>query len=178
MAMAPTSPIRARCSSRSPSCAATLPLLHLRAARRGGRAAYLSPDAVLAIARAGQRGRLQRSPVHPRRQAGTALRRGARGTRRARLRRPRWTIWPTSRALVLQETGLLPHLNPGVMTALTICDACARCRCRKASCWRRYRSGCRKKAARISARPTRTPAVRLATIPRRASGACRSHPGS
>ena len=53
--------------------------------RRAG-AAYLSPDEVLAIARAGAGGRLQGGAVHARRQAGAALRRRARGAGRTRLR--------------------------------------------------------------------------------------------
>ena len=55
---------------------------------------------------------------------------------------------------VLEQTGLLPHVNPGVsMRAKS--RRCAKCRFRKASCWRAGRNGCASAAVRISDRPTR-----------------------
>ena len=57
-----------------------------------GRAAYLSPEAVLDIARAGPGGRLQGGAVHAGRPAGTALLGCARRLARARGRDARSTI--------------------------------------------------------------------------------------
>ena len=55
---------------------------------------------------------------------------------------------------VLDETGLLPHLNPGLMARSRFRSRCARSRPPWASCWRPPRTACRSRAARISARPT------------------------
>ena len=66
---------------------------------RKRRAAYLSPDDVLGDRARGPGRRLQGGAVHARRQAGAALRRGARGARSARLRDARSTIsTPSARA--------------------------------------------------------------------------------
>ena len=130
---------------------------------RAGRAAYLSPDEVLAIARAGRGGRLHGGAVHPRRQAGAALPRRARGAGRARARNhdrlPRAMC-----ALVLRETGLLPHVNPGRHDPRRDRGACGRCRRVRASCWNRSASGCASRAACTTARPTSAPAARLETM--------------
>ena len=58
---------------------------------------------------------------------------------------------------VLDETGLLPHLNPGVMSRADL-DELRRSRSRWGSCSRRPRSGCRTAAALTSARRTSCPA--------------------
>ena len=81
--------------------------------RRGERA-YLTPRRGAGDRARRRGGRLQRGAVHARRQAGAALPRGARraGARSATPRRspisPRWRRW------CCEETGLLPHVNPGV----------------------------------------------------------------
>ena len=74
----------------------------------------VSPDEVLEIARRGRRARLQGSAVHPRRPARrTGGRRPASGwTRTATTTRSSYVRAMAIR--VLEETGLLPHLNPGV----------------------------------------------------------------
>ena len=110
-----------------------------------------------------RRGRLPRGAVHARRQAGVALPRGARGARAARPRRPRCPISPRWRALVLEETGLLPHLNPGVMTATTS-RAAHGLGVARDDAGDRVRPPVARAAGRISARPTRCRRVRLATI--------------
>ena len=93
-----------------------LPLLHLRrdAARRRSRPISRPRGAGDRPRR--RRGRLHRGAVHPGRQAGAALPRGARGAGGARVTRRRSPISPRCARLVLRETGLLPHANPGVMT--------------------------------------------------------------
>ena len=57
-------------------------------------------------------------------------------------------------ALVLRETGLLPHLNPGVMTRPDI-DMLRKVSVRRGSCWKAHPSACATAAVPISARPTR-----------------------
>ena len=66
--------------------------------------------------------------------------------------------------LVYEETGLLPHVNPGLLMPRPISRHCARCRSRKGSCWKARPSVCASAADRITARLTRSPAARLATI--------------
>ena len=64
----------------------------------------------------GRRARLHRGAVHPRRppRGPLARGRGSGSTSRATTRRsPTCARWPCR---VLEETGLLPHLNPGVMS--------------------------------------------------------------
>ena len=98
-----------------------LPLLHLCPAPAPLRAAYLTPDQVLAIAREGAR------PVAARRSSRSATSRSSATARRAKLAAlgTRHTCLPRAMAeRVLRETGLLPHLNPGVMTAARL--PCAR----------------------------------------------------
>ena len=65
-------------------------------------------------------------------------------------------------ALVLKETGLLPHLNPGVMSRGLETELRA-VRCRRASCSKAPPSGCppRRTAFRLA---RQVPAVRLAAI--------------
>ena len=67
------------------------------------------------------------------------------------------------RTLVLDETGLLPHLNPGVMTRDELAR-CARWRRRWGSCSRRRPSGSRRGVGRTGPRRTSCPARRLETI--------------
>jgi FO synthase len=122
-------------------------------APRDGEPHYLSPEAVLDIAAQGQAAGCKEAlftlgdqPELRYAAAREALRALGADTTLDYLER--------SAALVLKETGLLPHLNPGVMDEAWLAR-CARCRCRRASCWRRRRSGCRSAAAPTSARPTR-----------------------
>ena len=103
-----------------PAVPRPLPLLHVRhragPARPGGEAPYLSPDEVLEIARAGRRRSAARRRCSP----------SATGPRTAGREAREWldehgydTTLAYVRAMairVLEETGLLPHLNPGVMT--------------------------------------------------------------
>ena len=140
-----------------------LPLLHVRARAAPGEPPYLSPEAVLDIARAGPGRRLQGGAVHAGRPAGAALRRRARGAGRRSAPTRRSTIWSDRAALVLKETGLLPHLNPGVM------DEAWLARLRKVS----VSQGIMLETAsdRLSQRggphfgsPDKVPAVRLATL--------------
>ena len=56
--------------------------------------------------------------------------------------------------LVLDETGLLPHLNPGVMTPGGAGGCSGRSRPRWGSCSRRSRSGSPRRAARTGPRRT------------------------
>jgi 7,8-didemethyl-8-hydroxy-5-deazariboflavin synthase CofG subunit len=77
--------------------------------------------------------------------------------------------------LVRRETGLLPHLNAGVMSHEEFA-ACARSRLRWASCWNPQHRGSHRKAVRTTAHPTRhrlSACCRYAPPARRA---CRSPP--
>ena len=110
-----------------------------RPPRRGERA-FMSEEEVLAIAAAGAaagcRRRSSRSATSP--SSGTRSR-GRNCARSAARRRS-----STSRAaqeLVLEETGLLPHLNPGVMTRTELEARSGRYRPRWGSCSRRPPSG-------------------------------------
>ena len=100
-----------------PAVPRRLPLLHLRA--RAARA-----EGALSLGRGGGRdrrggraGRLPRGAVHARRPARAALSGRARSVGGARAMRPRSTISSRSRGKVREATGLLPHVNPGVMSA-------------------------------------------------------------
>jgi len=83
-------------------------------APRSGEPAYLSPDEVLAVARAGQAAGCKEALFtlgdQPERRYAAARR------ALAELGAPSTLAYlESSAALVLKETGLLPHLNPGVM---------------------------------------------------------------
>ena len=83
---------------------------------RAGRRLFLTPDEVLRIARQGAALGLQGGAVHPRRPPGGPLAAGARsGWRRPATTRPSGTC-ARSRSQVLEATGLLPHVNAGVMS--------------------------------------------------------------
>ena len=143
-------------------------------APREGEPHYLSPEAVLEIARAGQTAGCKEAlftlgdqpelRYAAAREALAAL--GADSTLH---------YLESSAALVLKETGLLPHLNPGVMD-----EAWLR-RLRKVSVSQGIMletasDRLSERGARISARPTR---CRLSALPpwrRRAARACLSRP--
>ena len=145
-----------------------LPLLHVRAAaaqRRGG----------LPLARRGARHRPRRQPrpAARRRCSRSATSRSCatrpHARRCAALGHPSTLSYLAEMArAVLEETGLLPHLNPGVMDARRTSRGCARCRSRRASCWRR--SSDRLCAARRAA-------LRLARQAARRCGSRRSRAG-
>ena len=83
-------------------------------APREGEPHYLTPDAVLAIARAGQRAGCKEALFTLGDQP--ELRYGAAREALAKLGAGSTLAYlESSAALVLKETGLLPHLNPGVM---------------------------------------------------------------
>ena len=75
---------------------------------------YLTPDEVLAIARAGARGRVPRGAVHPGRAARAALPGGAGLARRHGYASTVDYLAAMCR-LVLDEIGLLPHANAGAL---------------------------------------------------------------
>ena len=77
---------------------------------------YLEPDEVLAIARRGRRAGLQGGPVHPGRQAGGLRWRQAREWLDAHGYDDTLSYVRAMAIRVLEETGLLPHLNPGVLS--------------------------------------------------------------
>ena len=84
--------------------------------RAQGKAPFLSPDEVLDIARAGRGAGLQGGAVHPRRPARGPLA-GGRGVAGRRTGYDSTLAYVRAMAIrVLEETGLLPHLNPGVMS--------------------------------------------------------------
>ena len=100
-----------------PAVPRPLPLLHVRhrarQAARAGHGCTCRPTRSSTIARQGARAGLQGGAVHPRRPARGPLAGGAASG---------WTSAATTRTLdyvramairVLEETGLLPHLNPG-----------------------------------------------------------------
>src|SRR3984885_3555809 len=83
---------------------------------RAGRSAYLSPEDVLAIARAGAAADCTEALFN----LGAHRRLRYRAAREALAERSHTTTISYLRemcALVLKETSLLPHVNPGVMTA-------------------------------------------------------------
>ncbi len=112
-----TSLIRARCSCRSRICAATsATTARSRAARDAVEKAYLTPDDVLAIARAGARAgckevlfTLGDQPEARYPQARAALASLGHESTLSYLREVAQRV--------LDDTGLLPHLNPGLMGA-------------------------------------------------------------
>ena len=85
-----------------------------RPPRRGERA-FLSEDEVLAIARAGAAAGCHEALFTLGDKPELRYRSRARSWPRSAARR-RSSTWPARRGLVLDETGLLPHLNPGVMS--------------------------------------------------------------
>ncbi len=113
---APRSPTRARCLSRSPSCAATIAATAPSpTAPAPGEKAYLTPDEVLEIARAGAEAGCKEAlftlgdkPEKRYPEARRELRELGFAT----------TIEYLAHCcrLVLEETGLLPHANPGVLS--------------------------------------------------------------
>ena len=121
---------------------------------RAGQPAYLSPERGARHRPRRRGGRLHRGAVHPRRQAGAALpARRARRWRRSATR-PRSTTSTAMCALVLRETGLLPHVNPGVMTREEIARPARGDGQPGHHAGDRPASGCARRAARTTARPT------------------------
>ena len=118
-------------------------------------AAYLSPDEVLAIARAGAAAGCKEALFTLGDKPELRYARGARGARPARLRDDARYLAAMC-ALVLRETGLLPHVNPGVMTRDDIAALRARVGVAGHDAGERVASGCASAAGRISARPTRS----------------------
>ena len=113
---ATSSRTRARSSSRSRcSAAITATTARSRSRPRKLEAPFLTPEEVVAIARAGRATGVQGGAVHPRRPAGGTLRGRARVAGRARVRSTLDYVRAVAIS-VIEETGLLPHLNPGVMS--------------------------------------------------------------
>ena len=84
--------------------------------RRGERA-FMTIDEVLDVARAGRGGGLPRGALHARATSRSfAIARRATSSRRSASETTIEYLERAARA-VLEETGLLPHLNPGVLTA-------------------------------------------------------------
>lgn len=129
---------------------------------RRGAAAYLAPEEVLAIARAGAKADCKEAlftlgdkPELRYRAARTELTRLGHDSTISYL--------AAMAALVLRETGLLPHVNPGVMTA----DEIARLRAVSVSQGLMLETAAERLARRGGPHfgsPDKAPAVRLATI--------------
>ena len=132
------------------------------------KAPYLSRGGGGRDRRAGGRGRLPRGVVHARRQAGVALpdRAGGAGARSAMRSTIDYLADVAGR--VLETTGLLPHVNPGVMSLGRSRAAARRHGVGRADAGKRVGASLRSAAARIMARLTSAPSARLATI--RAAG--------
>ena len=120
---------------------------------RRGEAAYLTPEQVLEIARAGQAAgcaealfTLGDKPELKWKPAAEALAAMGYATTLDYL--------AAMGALVFKETGLLPHFNPGLMDAADLAS-CASRRSRWASCSKARPSGWASAAAPTTARPTR-----------------------
>ncbi len=120
---------------------------------------YLSPDEVLAIARAGAAAGCAEAlfTLGERPELRYPSAAGLAG--RARLRRRRSTTWPPCAAVVLDETGLLPHANAGALDA----DELASLRPVAASQGMMIETLADDLDAHRSA-PDKTPARRLATL--------------
>ena len=156
-----------------PALPRCVPLLHLRAAA-AARAGRLSD----ARRGAGDRARRRRCGVRARRSSPWATSRSCAIAPRARSWRgsattARSPISRRWRALVLDETGLLPHLNPGVMEAADI----ARLRAVSVSQGLMLETASERLARRGGPHfgsPDKAPAARLATICARARQPCPS----
>ena len=143
---------------------------------RRAEAAYLSPDEVLSIARAGQRAGCREALFtlgdKP------ELRYAAARDALAKLGHETTLDYLAAMAaLVLKETGLLPHLNPGVMSL----DDVKRLRAVSVSQGIMLETASERlsqKAARISARPTSSLRCGLRPSARRGRRRCRSPPAS
>ena len=100
-----------------PAVPGPLPLLHVRhrAAPAAG-ATFLERDEVLDDRPRGRRAGLQGGPVHPRRPAGGALAGGAASGWTSAATTPPWTTCAPARSRCWRRPGLLPHLNPGVLS--------------------------------------------------------------
>ena len=79
--------------------------------------------------------------------------------------------------LVMAETGLLPHVNPGLLTPATS-RRCARFPFRRGSCSKARRSGCASAADLITGRPTRRRRRASRRSGSRVKRACRSRAAS
>ena len=82
---------------------------------RRGEAAYLSPRAGARDRARRAGGGLQGGTLHARRQAGAALPRGARTSSERLGHQTTLSYLAAMAKLVLEQTGLLPHVNPGVL---------------------------------------------------------------
>ena len=144
---------------------------------RRAAAAYLSPDEVLAIARAGARAGCREALFtlgdKPELRYGAARD----GAGEARLRHHARLSRRHGGAGRQGDRAPAPPQSRRDEPA-TSCSACAGSRCRRASCWRPPRSGWRARAARISARPTRCRRCGSPPSRRPARPRCRSPPAS
>ena len=124
-----------------------------------------------------RRRRLHRGAVHPGRQAGTALAPGAGGAGGAGACDDDPYLAAMC-ALVLKETGLLPHANPGVMTRDEIAALRARDRQPGHHAGSRQRPAVRARAGPPRQRPTSTRRCGWRCCGWPASCACPSPPAS
>ena len=106
------------------------------------------------------------------------IRGGAARARRGSATRPRSIISPRCAALVLRETGLLPHVNPGVMSEAEIAALRRRVGVAGHDAGERFAAAVASAAVRITARPTRRRRRGSPPSRRRASSTCRSPPAS
>ena len=136
-----------------------LRVLHLRAAPSSRRAGVPERGRGPLDRARGGRGRVHRGALHARRSSPRArYSRRARGARARSAARRRSSISPAVRGLVLEETGLLPHLNPGVMSRdELVVKATTRSPRRWGSCSRRRPSASRRGVSPDWLRPTRCP---------------------
>ena len=140
-----------------------------RIRRAAGEPAYLTAEQVLDIARAGARAGCQEALFTL---GDKPELRYARGARRAGPARPRHDARPISPrwpALVLRETGLLPHLNPGVMTRADI-DRLRPVSVSQGIMLESAAERLRQRGGPHFGSPDKDPAVRLATIARGGRG--------
>ena len=132
-------------------------------ARARCQSAYLSPDEVLAIARAGAdagcRRRCSRSATSPSCSYAAARRRSPALGYETTI-----DYLAAMCALVLRETGLLPHVNPGVMSEADIARAAPRVGLAGHDAGERVARGCAQRGGPHFGSPDKAPAVRLATI--------------
>ena len=145
---------------------------------RRGDAAYLTPDEVLAIARAGEARRLQGGAVHAGRQARAAYQaaRARRSPRSATTARS--TTSPRCATLVLRRDRAAAARQSRRDERSRDRRAAPRVGVAGPDAGKRRRAAVRSAAGRTSARPTRCPAVRLATIAAAGELRCRSPPAS
>ena len=133
-------------------------------APRKGEAPYLTPRRGARDRPGGRPRKLQGSALYAWGQARAALRRGTRCARARWATRAPWPTSPHVARAVYDETGLLPHLNPGLLDARRFSCAAPSVAVRRASCSRAASERLCERGGPHFGSPDKKPAARLETI--------------